>query len=146
MNFPVGAFSHLAVNTTKPEELAAFYSQKLGFKEAFRLNRPDGATWIIYLDLGNGGFLELLAQKPALDAVERPKLGFVHLCLAVENLQRTLEQLQNNGLEADAPGIRRGADGNLQAWIKDPDGNRIELMELLEDGLQKKYQRTAEKI
>lgn len=23
-----------------------------------------------------------------------------------------------------------GADGNLQAWIEDPDGNRVELMEM----------------
>ena len=29
-----------------------------------------------------------------------------------------------------------GADGNFQAWIEDPDGNRIELMEMHPDCLQ----------
>jgi lactoylglutathione lyase len=29
-----------------------------------------------------------------------------------------------------------GPDGNLQAWIEDPDGNRIELMQMAPNGLQ----------
>ena len=33
-------------------------------------------------------------------------------------------------------GKKVGADGNLQAWIEDPDGNRIELMQMAPDGLQ----------
>ena len=34
--------------------------------------------------------------------------------------------------------IKMGADGNRQAWIEDPDGNRIELMEMAPDCLQLK--------
>jgi lactoylglutathione lyase len=30
-----------------------------------------------------------------------------------------------------------GADGNFQAWIEDPDGNRIELMQLSRDSMQR---------
>jgi lactoylglutathione lyase len=32
----------------------------------------------------------------------------------------------------------RGNDGNLQAWISDPDGNRIEFMELDPESKQRK--------
>ena len=31
-----------------------------------------------------------------------------------------------------------GADGNLQAWIEDPDGNRIELMQMDPSNMQTK--------
>ena len=31
-----------------------------------------------------------------------------------------------------------GADGNLQAWIEDPDGNRIELMQMDPNNMQSK--------
>ena len=31
-----------------------------------------------------------------------------------------------------------GADGNWQAWIEDPDGHRIELMQMMPDSLQAK--------
>jgi hypothetical protein len=32
--------------------------------------------------------------------------------------------------------IKTGADNNRQAWIQDPDGNRIELMEMVPGALQ----------
>ena len=31
---------------------------------------------------------------------------------------------------------KKAVDGNNQAWIEDPDGNRIELMQIYEDCLQ----------
>ena len=31
---------------------------------------------------------------------------------------------------------KMGADRNWQAWIEDPDGNRIELMQMMPDCLQ----------
>jgi hypothetical protein len=36
-----------------------------------------------------------------------------------------------------------GLDGNWQAWVKDPDGNEIELMQLSEDSPQRKAARSA---
>ena len=44
--------------------------------------------------------------------------------------------------QLDAAGVpltvqkKMGADGNWQAWIEDPDGNRIELMQMMPDSLQ----------
>jgi catechol 2,3-dioxygenase-like lactoylglutathione lyase family enzyme len=35
-------------------------------------------------------------------------------------------------------GPKRGKYGNIQVWVTDPDGVRIELMETLEDFLQLK--------
>ena len=34
--------------------------------------------------------------------------------------------------------LKRALDGNWQAWIEDPDGNRIELMQMDPDSLQLK--------
>jgi lactoylglutathione lyase len=34
------------------------------------------------------------------------------------------------------PVISNGLDGNRQSWLEDPDGNRIELMEMAPDCLQ----------
>ena len=31
---------------------------------------------------------------------------------------------------------KMGADGNFQAWIEDPDGNRIELMQIMPKAMQ----------
>jgi len=42
-----------------------------------------------------------------------------------------------SGVVIDRP-IKEGKDGNLQAWIVDPDGNRIELMQIMPNSLQAK--------
>ncbi|MCY1241291.1 hypothetical protein D9M72_541840 [compost metagenome] len=38
--------------------------------------------------------------------------------------------------EVNGTAITMGRDGNRQSWIKDPEGNRIELMELNLAGMQ----------
>jgi lactoylglutathione lyase len=38
---------------------------------------------------------------------------------------------------------KQGLDGNWQAWISDPDGNAIELMQLEEDSPQRRVAREA---
>ena len=39
------------------------------------------------------------------------------------------------GIKITAP-VKKGLDGNRQAWIEDPDGDRVELMEMHPDCLQ----------
>ena len=47
-------------------------------------------------------------------------------------MDATLGQLRERGL--DVPGAAtQGVDGNWQYWITDPDGNRIELMQIMPD-------------
>ena len=58
-----------------------------------------------------------------------------HLCLGVEDLDAILAQLEAAGVPLTIQ-KKMGADGNLQAWIEDPDGNRIELMQMMPDCLQ----------
>ena len=41
------------------------------------------------------------------------------------------------------PELVVGLDGNWQAWVKDPDGNAIELMRLSEDSPQYRAARSA---
>ena len=47
----------------------------------------------------------------------------------------TLDDLRQSGLEPiDPPSV--GKDGNTQAWVRDPDGNLIELMQIARDSDQ----------
>ena len=70
-------------------------------------------------------------------ADEREVVGFNHLCLEVADIDRSIAELE----AARVPLIRAkqmGADGNWQCWIEDPDGHRIELMQLMPDCMQAK--------
>lgn len=61
--------------------------------------------------------------------------GFTHICLEVDDLVAYVETLRDRGIEIDEE-VTMGVDGSLQAWIRDPDDNRIELMEHLAGSLQ----------
>jgi glyoxalase/bleomycin resistance protein/dioxygenase superfamily protein len=53
----------------------------------------------------------------------------------VENIEEVVRQLSGKGITLYLP-LKTGADNNRQAWVQDPDGNRIELMEMAPNALQ----------
>ena len=63
--------------------------------------------------------------------------GVNHMCLTIDDLDDLLPGDRGQGDQADRA-IKAALDGNRQAWIEDPDGNRIELMEMHPDCLQYK--------
>ena len=104
----------------------AFY-EKLGITESFRLLHDDGSLMLIYLHVGGDRFIELFPNGPS--PAERPaKQSFMHVCLAVEGIEDFVEDIRARGVTIDVE-PKVGLDFNTQAWITDPDGNKIELME-----------------
>lgn len=124
--------SHVAIGCASLDKMAAFYSEVLGLPQAFRLEEMP----IVYLDAGNGTFVELLGRGGEPEPASRT--GLAHLCFEVESMEAELERLAALGVRPESP-PKRGGDGNLQAWITDPEGGRIELMQLAPDGRQKTY-------
>jgi catechol 2,3-dioxygenase-like lactoylglutathione lyase family enzyme len=60
----------------------------------------------------------------------------------VEDIRAVCEHLRTEGVTLDREPVV-GLDGNWQAWVKDPDGNAIELMQLSEDAPQRRAARSA---
>ena len=65
------------------------------------------------------------------------KAGKVTDATRIERAAPTLAELADKGVPLTSP-LKMAADGNRQAWIEDPDGHRIELMQLSPDCLQLK--------
>lgn len=55
--------------------------------------------------------------------------GFNHLVIQTEDLHETLVRLVAHGLQADPPSSPNGSDDFWTAWLTDPDGYRIELVQ-----------------
>jgi lactoylglutathione lyase len=66
----------------------------------------------------------------------------MHLCLLTDDLHAEVERLRANGVQIDIE-PKLGLDHNWQAWVKDPDGNPIELMQLSEESPQRRVARGA---
>ena len=107
----------------------AFYA-KLGIKESFRLKRDDGSTILVYLHISGDRFLELFPGGPDADArANAGPTSFRHICLVSDDIAGDVARLREQGVTIDRD-LAIGLDANTQAWITDPDGNAIELMQL----------------
>jgi lactoylglutathione lyase len=130
----ITAIGHAAFGVADLERSLDFYCRGLGLREAFRLFNDRGETWIVYLHLRGQQFLELFPDA-GVRAGAQPGRSYRHLCLLVDDLEATLAELATRGILPDGP-PRRGRDRNWQAWLVDPDGNRIELMQISPDSPQ----------
>jgi lactoylglutathione lyase len=128
---------HVAIRVKDVALALEFYTGRLGFAEILRLHWDDGSLWLIYLGIIDDQFLEIFPDAVGERAPAREANGLNHVCLTVDNLDGIVDQLAERGVPL-TQGKKVGADGNLQAWIEDPDGNRIELMQMAPDSLQLK--------
>ncbi len=129
---------HAAFAVHDLEAALAFY-RRLGIEEAFRLHHEDGSVMLVYLHVGGDRFLELFPGGPAPDP-DRVQ-SFRHVCLLSDDLRGAVEDLRGQGVTIEKE-PKEGLDGNLQAWIRDPDGNAIELMQLVESSPQRRAARS----
>ncbi len=125
--------SHVCFVVSDIEKAIAFYTDTLGLRHAFDFTRDDGTRSGAYLHFGERTFIELFEGEPAEGG---PEGSFRHICVEVESMERAVTELRSRGAEVSDP--QMGSDGNPQAWLSDPDGNRIEIHELRPDGLQAK--------
>jgi lactoylglutathione lyase len=130
---------HAAFAAYDLEASLAFYA-KLGLQESFRLNHPDGSLMLVYLHIGGDRFLELFPRGPEPDP-DRVH-SFRHICLLTDDIRGAVERLRAQGVAIDRE-VTEGLDTNLQAWIRDPDGNAIELMQLSEESPQRRIARAG---
>lgn len=120
-------FLHTCYRIGDIDRSVAFYEQ-LGFEEARRT--PIGSEAI-------NVFMALPGEDPRLEltynhGVDSYDLGtgYNHIALLVDDLDGTLERLAAAGIEPEKPPYRPGGrtEGHRIAFVRDPDGYRIELI------------------
>lgn len=136
---------HAAVSVSDIAKSIHFYGDQLGLTEIFRMTRPDGVLWIVYFRVNNNNFVELFPGAEKRSEVPTKQAGFNHLGFFVKDLQGTLHILQDRGYPLPADAFKEAAkvraDGTMMYFIKDPDGNLIELSQILPDSKQAKSRR-----
>jgi lactoylglutathione lyase len=133
----ISGIGHVALSVKDIDRSLEFYVAKLGFEEMFRLYHPDDAKrlWIVYLRVTDTQFIELFPGGTGDTVPERWTLGFDHLCLECSDIDAAIADLAAHDVPL-TQARKVGADNNVQAWIADPDGHRIELMQLGKDSFQ----------
>lgn len=108
--------------------------EKLGCRVAFDFINDDNVRFGVYLHVGGRNFIELFQGTRDNPANEG---SFAHMCLEVDDIESQVADLRSKGI--DTTDIKTGSDGSYQAWLADPDGNRIELHQYLPDSRQGRF-------
>jgi len=119
--------NHLAIPVKNLEESKKFY-QKLGFEVFNSWEKKNQELKALWIQDKEGYKIELI-YHPTNRGLDFPEITEVqHLGIGVTNLEEKIKELQKEGIEIVVP-ITKGVSVKWLAFIKDPNGFSIELVE-----------------
>ena len=129
-NRGVVMMNHVGINVPNIDEAVKYYTDKMGYKEAFRVFDEKKQPRLVYMQISKNTFLELNpanAQRPA---------GFTHYGLHVENVADAVAMFRKRGITVSDTNV--SDTKAVLANITDPYMGRIELAELTPESLHYK--------
>ncbi len=125
--------SHTSIRTSNMERSINFYSKFLGMKLLSRREIPKNNAEIAFLQdpKAKGAKLELtlyFSQQKFVQAKYEDRL-FDHLGIEVQDIQKIIEAMKEEKVIITDEPFRLTSDGPIIAFVEDPDGNLIELIE-----------------
>jgi len=113
--------NHVGFAVENFDEAFNFYTQKMGFREAFTVKDAAGKPQLAYVQVSRNTFVEIQQAN----ANRRP--GLNHFGLHVENLKNVVASLKERGVMVDDVRVR--PDDSSVSNATDPNGLRIEMFE-----------------
>ena len=104
-----------------------FYRDRLGLKLTRRFEVKENNAEIAFLEDPDGSAIELTHWRNKKQLVEGD--NFDHVALNVKDLKTTIERLRAEGTTIAMEPFKLKSGTHQLAFIKDPDGNWLELIE-----------------
>ncbi len=114
--------NHVAISVPNLDEAVRYYTETMGFPEAFRAVDDAGQVALVYVQVSRNTFVEL---QPA--NAQRPP-GINHFGVHVEDMTAATAVFRERG--ANVGETRVGSTNAILSNISDPNGIRIELVEI----------------
>ncbi len=122
--------NHVGINVPDIPEAITYYTQKMGYREAFRVHDDKGQPRLVYMHISRNTFLELNQAN-----AERPA-GFTHYGLHVDNVADAVAMFRKRGVTVSDTSV--SDTKAILANITDPYMGRIELAQLPPESLHQK--------
>ncbi len=113
---------HIGISVRDIEEMIRFYTEVMGLSVNLRYQFATGE--LALLGTTEDEVQIELIQRDAFDETEWP-----HLCFEVDDIEATVAAMKAKGAQFSvAPRVVNNGN-NKNAWLVDPQGTRIELLE-----------------
>jgi catechol 2,3-dioxygenase-like lactoylglutathione lyase family enzyme len=122
--------AHINIGADDLQASEKFYCDVLGMEKTFEFIK-EGKPYGFYVNAGNDTYIEVFINEVAVNR-ERPLLR--HICLEVEDIDKAIEEVRGNGWKIGDKKL--GCDNSWQAWMKDPSGVDIEVMQYTPESSQ----------
>jgi lactoylglutathione lyase len=122
---------HTMIRVIDLERSLAFYVEQLGMKLIRRKDYPDGKFTLAFVGYGSeeGGAVVELTHNWGREEPYQIGTGFGHLALAVKDIYGACDRLAKAGVKIPRPPGPMKHGGSAIAFIEDPDGYKIELIQ-----------------
>jgi methylmalonyl-CoA epimerase len=111
---------HIAIAVQNLDEAIKVYKEALGLELAGEEEVPEQGVRVAFLPIGDTR-LELLeplsSESPVAKFLEKRGEGIHHICLEVEDLEKTLAELASKGVKLIDEKPRLGAHGRKMAFV-----------------------------
>lgn len=126
-------FTHTSIRSSDMDRSIDFYTRVMGLKLLSRRDIPQNNAEIVFLQdpEGKGAKLELTLyrnQKKFIQADYENRL-FDHLAFEIKNMEDTISVIRREKVTITDEPFKLSPTGPLIAFIEDPDGTLIELIE-----------------
>jgi lactoylglutathione lyase len=126
-------FTHTSIRTSNIDESINFYTRLMGLKLLSRREIPQNDAEIAFLQDPDekGARLELTffrKQKNFVQA-EYEERVFDHIAFEIKDMEETLSVMRKSKVTITDEPYKLGPTGPVIAFIEDPDGTLIELIE-----------------
>lgn len=119
---------HTCLNVADADRSVEFYTTQLGFEESWSFVTADGRTENRYVAADNGVELQLSETEGETDFDQGT--AWDHVAVLVEDVDEAFDRIDHFGV-VEEPGDQPEADART-AFIEDPDGHVVELVQSLE--------------
>lgn len=118
---------HTCLNVMDLDRSIAFYRDRLGLKLTHRVEVKENNAEIAFMEDSDGSAIELTHWRDKKELTEGD--SFDHIALGVKDLKPTIERLRAQRVTIAMEPFKLKGGTHRIAFIKDPDGNWLELIE-----------------
>ena len=121
-NSGIVGVNHVGIAFDDLDAAVEYYTETLGYPEAFRIENDAGETALVYVQVSQDTFVELQPTN------ENRGPGINHFGVVVDDMDAAISMWRDRGVEVQD--ARSSNTNAILSNVFDPNGNRMELLEL----------------